>query len=223
MGLVYLANYLIHATPTSLTSYPIIYSKHKASPSSSLQLHPGHSSAAYPSRSHTPNLESSDASSSLLRKSVSSSRLLDPHQSHPHEKEHSFARFLARRTDWSKKKDEEHGDQPIIHPALGEGKEVERDGYGHWTRIKLHENGEGVGWADDGIDVSSSIANRSNSTGRLTAVQEFQCDGKSLWIKGTISWTKRVSAREVVFSKGWKKIVILRAVREFPKREMRQN
>lgn len=204
-------NYLIHATPTSLTSYPIIYSQHKASPSSSLQLHPGHSSAAYPSRSHTPNLESSDASSSLLRKSVSSSRLLDPHQSHPHEKEHSFARFLARRTDWSKKKDEEHGDQPIIHPALGEGKEVERDGYGHWTRIKLHENGEGVGWADDGIDVSSSIANRSNSTGRLTAVQEFQCDGKSLWIKGTISWTKRVSAREVVFSKGWKKIVILRA------------
>ncbi|OXG25397.1 hypothetical protein C367_03219 [Cryptococcus neoformans Ze90-1] len=181
-------NYLIHATPTSLTSYPIIFPQCKPSPSSS---QPRHSSAAYSSRSHTPNLESSDASSSLLRKSASSSRLLDPHQFHSHEKEHSFARFLARRTEWSKKKDEEHGDQPIIQPGLGEGKEVERDGYGHWTRIKLNENGEGVGWADDGVD-------------------EFQCDGKSMWVKGTISFTKGVLAREVVFSKSWGRLVILR-------------
>lgn len=55
-------------------------------------------------------------------------------------------------------KDEEHGGQPTIQPGLGEGKEVERDGYGHWTRIKLNENGEGVGWADDGVDVSCFIS-----------------------------------------------------------------
>lgn len=184
-------NYLIHATPTSLTSYPIIFPQYKASCPGSLQLQPRHSSSAFPSRSHTPNPESSDASSSLLRKSASSSRLLDSHQSQAYEKEHSFAKFLARRTDWSKKKDEEHGIQPTIHPGLGEGKEVERDGYGHWTRIKLHENGEGVGWTDDGVD-------------------EFQCNGKSMWVKGTISWTERVSAREVVFSKNWARVVILR-------------
>ncbi|KIR29487.1 hypothetical protein I307_01393 [Cryptococcus deuterogattii 99/473] len=193
-------NYLIHATPTSLTSYPIIFPQYKASCPGSLQFQPRHSSSAFPSRSHTPNPESSDASSSLLRKSASSSRLLDSHQSHAHEKEHSFARFLARRTDWSKKKDEEHGSQPIINPGLGEGKEVERDGYGHWTRIKLKENGEGVGWTDDGVD-------------------EFQCDGKSMWVKGTISWTERVSAREVVFSKNWARVVILRDVREILKAE----
>ncbi|KIR99396.1 hypothetical protein L804_03024 [Cryptococcus deuterogattii 2001/935-1] len=193
-------NYLIHATPTSLTSYPIIFPQYKASCPGSLQFQPRHSSSAFPSRSHTPNPESSDASSSLLRKSASSSRLLDSHQSHAHEKEHSFARFLARRTDWSKKKDEEHGSQPIINPGLGEGKEVERDGYGHWTRIKLKENGEGVGWTDDGVD-------------------EFQCDGKSMWVKGTISWTERVSAREVVFIKNWARVVILRDVREILKAE----
>lgn len=154
-----------------------------------------------------------------MRKSASSSRLLDSHQSHAHEKEHSFARFLARRTDWSKKKDEEHGSQPIINPGLGEGKEVERDGYGHWTRIKLKENGEGVGWTDDGVDVSHFVPNRSSSTGGLTVVQEFHCDGKSMWVKGTISWTERVSAREVVFSKNWARVVILRDVREILKAE----
>lgn len=98
---------------------------------------------------------------------------------------------------------------------MGEGKEVERDGYGHWTRIKLNENGEGVGWADDGVDVSGFISNRSSSTGRLTAAQEFQCDGKSMWVKGTISFTKGVLAREVVFSKSWGSVVILRTVRVF--------
>lgn len=97
---------------------------------------------------------------------------------------------------------------------MGEGKEVERDGYGHWTRIKLHENGEGVGWTDDGVDVSDFVPDRSSSIGRLTVVQEFQCDGKSMWVKGTISWTERVSAREVVFSKNWARVVILRDVRE---------
>lgn len=100
---------------------------------------------------------------------------------------------------------------------MGEGKEVERDGYGHWTRIKLHENGEGVGWTDDGVDVSDFVPDRSSSIARLTVVQEFHCDGKSMWVKGTISWTERVSAREVVFSKNWARVVILHDVREILK------
>lgn len=65
--------------------------------------------------------------------------------------------------------------------------------------------------------MSDFVPDRSSSIGRLTVVQEFQCDGKSMWVKGTISWTERVSAREVVFSKNWARVVILRDVREILK------
>lgn len=36
-----------------------------------------------------------------------------------------------------------------------------------------------------------------------------------MWVKGTISFTKGVLAREVVFSKSWGRLVILRTVRVF--------
>ena len=37
---------------------------------------------------------------------------------------------------------------------LGEGKEVERDGYGQWSGIRISHDGEGIGWTDEAVDVS---------------------------------------------------------------------
>jgi len=69
--------------------------------------------------------------------------------------EKGFAKFLAaRRADWGGKgqaKDDAHdGSQP----AIGEAVEVERDGYGEWKSIRMMDNGEGLGVADDAVHVS---------------------------------------------------------------------
>lgn len=38
--------------------------------------------------------------------------------------------------------------------GIGAGIEVERDGYGEWSGVRWNDNGEGVGWTDDAVDVS---------------------------------------------------------------------
>nr|ODN95521.1 hypothetical protein L204_04061 [Cryptococcus depauperatus CBS 7855] len=194
-------SYLIHATPMSLKSYSII----TAVPSSSSSLFPIHSgqprisSVAYP-RSQTPTPESSDPSITLLRKSASSSHLapaslssLSDRYSHLRnhgDKEKSFARLLARR-EWSKKtRDAEKYDEKMSAVRLGQSQEVERDGYGHWANISLESDGHGAGWAENGDSI-------------------FKCDGRSMWVKGSISLSDQGRVRDVAFLKSWERVVLL--------------
>lgn len=79
------------------------------------------------------------------------------------EKETGFAKFLAARRAPNAQK-EAAEDQKA---GLGEGKEVERDGYGAWNAVKMSESGDGVGVGHESIDV-------------------FWCDGKKLEVRGSI-------------------------------------
>jgi hypothetical protein len=78
----------------------------------------------------------------------------------PHDKEKDkemgFAKFLAaRRADWHSGASKGQKDAPETpHVGLGEGVEVQRDGYGEWTSIKLRDNGEGAGIAQQEVAVS---------------------------------------------------------------------
>ena len=62
-----------------------------------------------------------------------------------------FAKFLAVR----------RGQPPVhvdldegIKAGIDEGKEVERDGYGDWTLVRVDEDGNGIGVSADAVDVS---------------------------------------------------------------------
>ena len=72
----------------------------------------------------------------------------------PKHAETGFAKFLASRRPHGEAKSEK---VPETIPAgLGESKEVERDGYGAWSIIRMNADGMGVGVGDGAIDVSLS-------------------------------------------------------------------
>jgi hypothetical protein len=134
-------NFLLHSTPTSLTSYPIIFPPPT----------PSHSNV--PTRVSTPaprSVSSTQASpnpDSVIRRAESFASLRDVEPSR--EKERGFAKFLAGRRN--KGVEEKEKEDKV---GLGEGKEVERDGGGLWSKIKLEPNGAGLGMARDAVDVS---------------------------------------------------------------------
>ena len=89
----------------------------------------------------------------VVRRNRSFASLRDTAQEQPKEK--GFAKLLAvaRKADWQGKpsgKEEEEGRKAI---ELGEGKEVERDGYGHWTKFIIRNDGQGLGLSSDAIHV----------------------------------------------------------------------
>ncbi|WWD04165.1 hypothetical protein V865_002231 [Kwoniella europaea PYCC6329] len=197
-------SYLIHSTPTSLTSYPIIFPTHPSSQDTTPAIKASPQiravSSAFPSpylRSSTPDPSAQRSRESTLRKSASythlkdsaSSPLLGDH-SHPKEdkdKEKGFAKFLARR-DWGRKgKEDEKPEEPS--PGIGEGQEVERDGGGNWDRIVIGGKGEGVGWKDGSVDV-------------------IWTDGKKLKMRGNVSLPLRGCIQDIHFIQGWKCIAL---------------
>ncbi|WVQ75054.1 hypothetical protein IAR50_004663 [Cryptococcus sp. DSM 104548] len=195
-------NYLLHATPTSLISYPIIFPPEYHPSKSSQTRQARHVSAALPSPSSTPNATSTAASG---RRSRSSSNLTTD-TSHPSppshtEKDKGIHNFLSLPTGphWpSRKKEPEKAEEAPPAAGLGEGKEVERDGYGHWEGMVLEQDGggEGAGWSGYGVDL-------------------FSCDGKSMQVKGTIPVQARaakdeaVEVKRVLFTPRWKQVALL--------------
>ncbi|KAK6908897.1 hypothetical protein I203_102903 [Kwoniella mangroviensis CBS 8507] len=198
-------SYLIHSTPTSLTSYPIIFPTHPSSQDTTPAIKASPQmravSSAFPSpylRSSTPDPSAQRSRESTLRKSASythlkdsaSSPLLGDH-SHPKEdkdKEKGFAKFLARR-DWGRKgKEDDKPEEPS--PGIGEGQEVERDGGGNWDRIVIGEKGEGLGWKDGSVDV-------------------FWTDGKKLKMRGHVEMSLQGKIHAVHFTLGWRCIVVI--------------
>lgn len=65
---------------------------------------------------------------------------------------------------------------------------MQRDGGGHWTSVRLHDNGQGVGLAD-------------------THVEAFEFDGRRLSVNGTINVSGTVT--DVVFTSGWHDVAIV--------------
>ncbi|WWD20135.1 hypothetical protein CI109_104611 [Kwoniella shandongensis] len=191
-------NFIIHATPQSLTSYPIIFpslptnSSNSPLPKTSPQLRS--SSSLLPSsiaRSATPNPSQVKEQHEGLRKSASHSQLKEAAEtsSANDRPEKGFAKYLAvKRADWGRKGKDEDKVEEVI-PGIGEGKEVERDGYGNWKRIKLCADGDGVGWADDAVDL-------------------FHCDGKTMSVRGTMSTPSKQVVKDVAFSSNWRDVVI---------------
>ncbi|ODO06895.1 hypothetical protein I350_04255 [Cryptococcus amylolentus CBS 6273] len=193
-------SYLLHATPTSLMSYPIIFAPDDHPSKSPPGQQARHVSAALPSRSPTPNIASSAGS---VRKSRSSSNLTSDPSHHPSpdtsEKEKSIHNFLSlpNGPHWpSRKKEPEKAEEALPAAGLGEGREVERDGYGHWERMVLGEGGEGegAGWSEYGVDV-------------------FSCDGKSMQVRGSIPVQVKagetLDIKRVLFSPRWQQVALL--------------
>ncbi|KAK8849511.1 hypothetical protein IAR55_004845 [Kwoniella newhampshirensis] len=195
-------SYIIHATLLSLTSYPIVFpspaSLYSTDTLANTSPQSGSSFSAFPSpilRSSTPSPSRNKEERSSLRHFSSQSHFKEvaeanatpsPNGDKP---DKGFAKFLAvKRADWGKKAKEEEKAEDI-QPGIGGGKEVERDGYGHWKRMRLLASGEGVGWADDGVDL-------------------FQCDGKVFRVKGTITLTSKGAIRDIAFSSGWRDVVV---------------
>lgn len=163
-------SYLLHATPSSLTSYPIIFPSPPSGPSSRHET-PRASpalrsvSAVAPSPTvpqgiaHLGEPKSHDEEPLLRRnRSLASVREVaeNPHHDKEKDKEKGFAKFLAaRRADWQSGASKGQKDMPEApHVGLGEGVEVQRDGYGEWASIKLRDNGEGAGISRGEVAVS---------------------------------------------------------------------
>lgn len=153
-------SYLVHATPNSLTSYPILFPSAIPSvpPSRAPTPHGTPHHRAVSSAVPSPILRTAATvpSDQGLRKTRSVTSIRDAAAEPVHPKaEKGFAKFLAaRRADWGGKshmKGNMSGDAQL---GIGEGVEVERDGYGAWKTIKLKENGDGVGLAEGCVDVS---------------------------------------------------------------------
>jgi hypothetical protein len=69
------------------------------------------------------------------------------------DKEKRFTKFLAKRPPNQKA---EQVDKSL--PGIGEGVEVERNGYAPWTRVVLQPSGAGAGISRDSVDVSHGIS-----------------------------------------------------------------
>ncbi|RXK36360.1 hypothetical protein M231_06397 [Tremella mesenterica] len=181
-------NYLIHATATSLTSYPIIFPQISGPSSlspSSLSGHPNQNL-------QDPNMTQQQNRPSQLRAPAPRrNRSLVSLREGEQQKERGFARFLAvKKMDWQIKSGVKEQKEEQRSVELGEGCEVERDGYGHWKKLILHVNGEGLGISDDVAHV-------------------FWCDGKTLHVRGTIILLSKSPVRDAYFTSGWHHVCLL--------------
>jgi hypothetical protein len=151
------ASYMLHATPASLTSYPITFPSGAIPPSISTSV----TGSPQILRSSSPAPTSNRPEAALRRTgSLASLRsTASTHTSHPESKaEKGFAKFLAaRRADWQggAGQVEEREEQADVRLGIGEGVEVERDGYGCWKAIVV-KGKDGLGVGDDTVDVSRS-------------------------------------------------------------------
>ncbi|WWC65680.1 uncharacterized protein I303_108301 [Kwoniella dejecticola CBS 10117] len=203
------SSYLLHCTPTSFTSYPIVFPNPSAvstasAPSPAMKASPQARavSSIFPSplmRSSTPDpaqqrIRESPNPQATIRRSASYTHLKESSSSpllgidHPkEEKKEGFAKFLARR-DWrGKGREEDKPDEP--QPGIGEGKEIERDGGGGWSRIIVHNDGEGAGWGHDHVDL-------------------FWTDGKQLQLRGAIALLLETQIHQVTFSNQWRDFIV---------------
>jgi hypothetical protein len=153
-----LANHLLHFLPHSLTSYPVHFPSSVAASMHFSGNRSVSSTAASTNilRPGTPLAEREKA----LRKTHSSASLQDDAT---REKETGFAKFLA-----SKRPQPQPRNSDVESKAgVGEGKEVERDGYCDWTHVLVQLDGHGLGHNDESIDVScqsdSRLIERSSS------------------------------------------------------------
>ncbi|WOO76901.1 WD repeat-containing protein 7 [Vanrija pseudolonga] len=164
------ASYLLHATATSLMSYPIIF--------------PGTSVSG----SSTPRLSSAASDGSpLLRPEMPrrTGALAQVRNFSGAKKESGLAKFLAASRLPSKKKPTDK----IPTAGIDEGLEVMRDGGGHWKSVSLHDDGQGVGLAEDHVEA-------------------FDFDGKTLKVRGSIS-IDGGKCHDVVFTSGWHDVVVV--------------
>lgn len=99
--------------------------------------------------------------------------------------ETSLAKFLATRR--TSKKTETVSEFPIA-VGVAEGVEVQRDGGGHWTCIRLHDNGQGIGIGGDHAEV-------------------FDFDGAKLNVRGSITVEGKII--EADFTTGWHDVCIV--------------
>jgi hypothetical protein len=110
-------------------------------------------SSANPSPLSTQTNRLAEVEQPLLKSHRSFASLRETQESSSSDSK-GFAKFLAgKKADWrgGQKVDEVPAPQPKAE--LGEGKEVERNGKGIWTRFILHANGGGVAMADDAVEV----------------------------------------------------------------------
>lgn len=152
-------NYLLHATSTSLTSYPI---RTGGQPDQATEISTSVSSSStsrvggllsVPNAQHEPLLRSATPNPGVrpsAYRTRSTQSLREGAQAD--QKDKGFAKFLAsRRADRQepKLKDDVH----TATIGIGEGVEVVRNGYGAWRKMVFGEHGEGLGLADDAVDV----------------------------------------------------------------------
>ncbi|ORX37934.1 hypothetical protein BD324DRAFT_623874 [Kockovaella imperatae] len=196
---------LLHFLSLSLMSYPI------QSPSMAVQSsqEPDRQSSPFPRavpavlttpslsilRSATPNPStSSRRDDPPLRKNKSYVALrpetedATPVRADKSETDRGLSGLLGRRKAPKVSSAKAQDDAPL---SIGEGKEVERDGFGEWVGIKMSSDGEGLGWTDDAVDV-------------------FTCDGLKLKVQGSITISARERVRDVLFTPAWRSVVISR-------------
>ena len=138
------ANHLLHFLPHSLTSYALTLPSSSTVPQRASSPNNRAVSSAVPS----PNLlrpRVSGEHERSIRRNRSMGNLED--EAHLHDKETGFAKFLAHRRPATK-------EEIISHKAaIGEGKEVERDGYVDWSTVRLDDSGNGLGIRENAVDV----------------------------------------------------------------------
>jgi hypothetical protein len=155
--------FLLHFLPHSLISYAVTY------PSTASSSAPNPGSRAVSSTNPSPNSSStflSDAKKSLRR-----NKSLQSLNEASKEKETTFAKFLAARRPQNAQKEavEEKA------AGIGEGREVERDGYGEWSAVKVSSNGDGIGIGQETVDV-------------------FWCNGRRLEVRGQVKIGARIDS-----------------------------
>ncbi|TXT16045.1 hypothetical protein VHUM_00548 [Vanrija humicola] len=164
------ASYLLHATATSLMSYPIIFPGASVSGSSTPQPASAASDGSPLLRPEMPRR----AGALAQVRSISGAK-----------KESGLAKFLAASRLPSKKKVTDK----IPTAGIDAGLEVTRDGGGHWKSVSLHDDGQGIGLADDHIEA-------------------FDFDGRTLKVRGSIS-IDGGQCRDVVFTSGWHDVAVV--------------
>ena len=171
--------YLLHFSSESLTSYPL---KRPSPPQSPIPPSARHASplpravtAAFSSQNLSilrPSTPNPTAGSSLLsvkddqplrrNKSFTSLRPEAAERPSRLEADHGLGRLLGRRLRSGSKGTTEPEGNSTENLQLGEGREVERDGYGEWTQVVLKSDGEGAGVSDEAVDVSLPFRRRNS-------------------------------------------------------------
>lgn len=153
--------FLLHSTPTFLTSYPILLRQDEirtvpvrpTTPSTQTQNRAVSSAHASP----RPDSLKPEAEEPLLKARRSFASLRDATESNPTEQQ-GFAKFLAaKKADWRGEKKAAEVVPEQARVQLGPGKEVVRDGAGHWRKVILHRDAMGIGLVDDAIEVREKL------------------------------------------------------------------